>query len=63
MTLAQALDINFFGRDYSNLNNLIPFIPKILIFNTYTRFIERIGTTPDATERRSLLALPRIFFI
>ena len=39
ITPVQALDIDIFGRDYSNLNNPIPFLPKMLISNTYTRFI------------------------
>ena len=39
ISLVQALDINILGRDYSNLNNPIPSLPKMLISNTYTRFI------------------------
>ena len=39
ITLVQALNINIFGRDHLNLNNPIPSLLKMLIFNTYTRLI------------------------
>ena len=49
INLVQALDINIFGRDYSNLNNLI--LSKDINLHIQG-LLQRIGTTSDATKKK-----------
>ena len=52
ITLVQALDINIFRRDYSNLNNPIPSVPKMLSPIHIQGLLQRVGTTSDATKKK-----------
>ena len=67
INLAQVLEINVFGRDYSNLNNIFQRVNLQYIYKDYCR---EYGQHMMQQKRRSLLALhfflknilPRIFF-
>ena len=54
MNLAQALGINIFGRDYSNLKSPIPSKDINL---QYTRFIVENRTTSEATKKKDLFGI------
>ena len=69
INLAQALDINIFERDYSNLNNPIP-SKDINLWYIYKVYCGEQGQHLMRQKRRTLLALhflknilPRIFFL